>query len=94
MRVFEFSDLTTIRACVLAANRADATRLFKDHVLAKGGNPDDLLWRGITLDHLKDAAQSAIREAMDLNREGLIISVGVDRLVFETPVGNRTPIEP
>lgn len=93
MRIFQFRDPTPIEALVLASDQDDATELFEEYVLAHGGDPDTLLWRELGLDHLEDDAFAAVRDAMKLNREGLVVFQGEGRLVFVIPVGNGGPAE-
>lgn len=87
MRLFEFRDPTPIEAYVLASDQDDATELFQEYALARGGDPDTLLWRELELTHLDDDAISGVSDAMALNREGLVICQPVDRWLFITPLG-------
>ena len=93
MRIFQFRDPTPIEALVLAPDQDDATELFEEYVLAQGGDPDTLLWRELDLDHLEDHALTGVRDAMKLNREGLVVCQGEDRLVFVIPIGSGRPAE-
>lgn len=88
IRLFEFRDFTPIEAFVLATDEHGATERFKEYVIANGGDPDSLLWRELTREHLEDDFQSAVREAMEMNREGLVIRDEMDRWVFITPLGD------
>ena len=88
MRIFQFRDPTPIEALVLALDQDDATELFEEYVLAHGGDPDTLLWRELDLEHLEDHALAGVRDAMKLNREGLVVFQGEDRMVFVISVGN------
>ena len=87
MAIFEFRDPTPIEAFVLAADQDDATEVFEEYVLAHGGDPDTLLWREWQLDNLSEPEQSIIREALALNREGLVSCDAEGRWVFVTPLG-------
>ena len=89
MGIFEFRDPTPIEAFVLAANQDDATELFEEYVLAQGGDPDTLLWREWQLGNLSEPEQSIIREALTLNREGLVSCDAEERWNFVTPLGDR-----
>ena len=87
MRVFQFRDLGEIEAFVLAVDQDNATELFEEHVLAHGGDPDSLLWREWQVGNLGEPDQSAVREALELLREGLLTSDGQGRWAFTTPIG-------
>jgi hypothetical protein len=87
MRIFEFRNPTPIQAFGLAPDQDDASELFQEYVLARGGDPDSLLWRELALPHLDEDARAGVRDAMRLNREGLIVREGVGRWAFVIPVG-------
>lgn len=86
--IFEMRDLTPIEAFVLAPDYDRASEMFGQHLLARGGDPDALLYRELDLQHLEDAARGAVQEALGLAREGLVICDAADRWVFVTPLGD------
>jgi hypothetical protein len=94
VRLFEFRDTSEISAVVLAENYDDATEIFEEYVLSEGGDPDSLLWREIAIGNLQDEASSAVSDAMNLNREGLVICQAEDRWVFIAPLDHRGSPEP
>ena len=85
--IFEFRDLTPIEAFVLASRYEPAAEIFRLHLLAKGGDPDALLYRQWPLRDLGEPEQSKIREALALQREGLLTWDTVGRWVFAIPLG-------
>jgi hypothetical protein len=89
MRVFEFQDQTNIRGYVLAQDQDDATEIFEEHALARGGDPDALLWREWSIAALPDPERSAVLEALALNREGVVSCENLNRWVFIVPLGIR-----
>lgn len=89
MRLFQFHNPMPIEALVLAADQDAATEIFEEHALARGGDPDTLLWRELSLEHLEDEARSAVVEAMKLGREGLVICESVNRWLFIAPLSAK-----
>ena len=88
MHIFQMRDLTPIEALVLATGYDRASEMFEQHLRAHGGDPDALLYRGLDLEHLEDAARKAVEEALGLAREGLVICDAADRWVFVMPLGD------
>jgi hypothetical protein len=88
-RIFEMRDPTPIEAFVLAADYDRASELFGLHLQAHGGDPETLLYREWSVDDLDDAERSAIREALDLDREGLVTCDAAGRWSFLIPLGDR-----
>ena len=89
-RVFEFRNLTPIEAFVLAADSDRATQLFELHLIAHGGRSDTLRWREWPLDQLEKLAepeQSFVRDALALERDGVLARDAADRWVFVVPLG-------
>jgi hypothetical protein len=82
VRLFEFRDTSDISALVLAVDHDNATEIFEAYVFAEGGDPDSLLWRELVITDLQDDASSAVQDAMQLDREGLVICQAADRWVF------------
>lgn len=89
MRLFEFRDLAETAAFVLAAECERATAIFQLYLLAHGGDPDSLMWRDRNVDDLDQAEQSAVTDAIEINREGLVICDTAGRWAFVTPVGDQ-----
>jgi hypothetical protein len=89
MRIFQFRDPTPIEALVLSADQDDATELFEEYVLRQGGDPDTLLWRELSMHHLQEEAVAAVREALELGREGLVVCEAEDRWILVVPLGIR-----
>jgi len=88
MRIFQMRDLTPIEALVLAADYDRASEIFEQHLRAHGGDPDALMYRELDLKHLESAARKAVKEALGLAREGLVLCDAADRWVFVTPLGD------
>lgn len=88
MRLFEFRDPTPIEAFVLAPDYDRATELFERHLTAHNGDPDTLLYREWSADNLGETEGSNLREALALNREGLVTCDAEGRWVFITPLGD------
>ena len=88
MRLFEFRDPTPIEAFVLAWEYDHAAEIFQLHLKAHGGDPDTLLWREWPLGDLGEPEQSIVREALALDREGLLTCDAAGRWVFVTPLGD------
>jgi hypothetical protein len=87
MRLFDFRDTGGLSAVVLAADPDDATEIFEEYVFAEGGDPDSLLWREITIADLQDDPLLAVfRNAMQLDRQGLVVRQAEDRWVFIIPL--------
>lgn len=93
MRIFQFRDPTPIEALVLACNEEDATELFQAYVIEQHGDPDTLLWRELTLDHLESDVVAGVRDALKLDRAGVLHGQGEHQLVFVIPVGNVSSAE-
>jgi hypothetical protein len=87
MVIFEFRDPTPIEAFVLASEYERAAEMFRLHLSAHGGDPDTLLYRQWPLDDLSEPEQSHVREALSLDREGLLTWDLEGRWVFVTPLG-------
>ena len=87
MVIFEFRDPTPIEAFVLASEYERAAKMFRLHLRAHGGDPDTLLYRAWPLENLGEPEQSNIREALSLDREGLLTWDADGRWVFVTPLG-------
>lgn len=90
LKIFEFQDVaaTPIHAFVLAVDIDRANELFTIHLQEHGGDPDSLIFRELTLDHLQDAASAAIRQALDFGVDGLVLYGEQDRWFFVTPLGS------
>jgi hypothetical protein len=86
--VFQMRDMTPIEAFVLAGNCDRAHELFEEHLRAHGGDPDTLLYREVGLQHLEDEAEPAVREALGLAREGLVVCDAAGRWAFVMPLGD------
>lgn len=78
---------TEVEAFVLAGNYDGARELFQAHLRVNGGDPDTLLFRELDLEHLDDDAAVAVREALTIGREGLVMHDEVRRWLFTTPLG-------
>ncbi len=87
MRLFEFRDLASMEAYVIAVDHDDATELFEEHLLQHGRDPDTLMWRELAIDRLDRDEWAGVWDALTVGREGLVMSAGTDRWVFVTPVG-------
>lgn len=88
MRIFEFRDPTPIEAYVLATDQESAFELFEEYVLARGGDPDTLLWREWSIDNLDEPEQAKVCEALELKREGVVAQQSVGHWVFVTTLAN------
>lgn len=88
MRLFEFQDLGSIEAYVIAANHDDAHELFEEHVLQHGGDPDKLLWRELRLEHLDEAIIAVVKNAFTLDCEGLVVEAATGRWVLVVPLSD------
>ena len=88
MVIFEFRDATPIEAFVLARDYDRASNLFEMHLAAHGGDPDAILFRPWPLQDLGEPEQCVVREALALDREGLLICDAQNRWVFVTPIGD------
>jgi len=87
MLIFQMRDPTPIEAFVLAPDYDRASALFQEHLRAHGGDPDTLLWRELRLEHLEHDDEAAVREAVELAREGLVTCDAAGRWSFLTPLG-------
>lgn len=63
---------TEIEAFVLAGDYDSACELFQAYLRIDGGDPDTLLFRELDLQHLDDDAAVAVREALTIDRDGLV----------------------
>ena len=88
MVIFEFRDPTPIEAFVLALDFDRAAEHFEMHLKAHGGDPDTLLWREWSVENLGEPEEPFVREALALNREGLLTCNAEGRWVFITPLGD------
>ena len=93
MVIFEFTDTTPIEAFVLAKDYDQAASLFEMHLTAHGGDPDTLLYRAWPLEDLGEPEQGVVREALALDREGLLTCDADNRWVFVTPLGDYREAE-
>ena len=91
MLIFQFRDPTPIEALVIASDDETATAIFQMYLRAHDGDADTLLFRRLQMHHLQDVAAAAVRESLDLGREGLIICDVADQWVFVVPLGDRKP---
>lgn len=80
--------MTPIEAFVLAKDYDRATNLFEMHLTANGGDPDTLLFRPWPFEDLGEPEQCVVREALALDREGLLICDAQDHWVFVTPLAD------
>jgi hypothetical protein len=88
LMIIQMRDMTPIEAFVLAGNCDRAHELFEEHLRAHGGDPDTLLYREVGLQHLEDEAEPAVREALGLAREGLVVCDAAGRWAFVMPLGD------
>ena len=93
LMVFQMRDLTPIEALVLAVDYERASELFGQHLLAHGGDPDALMFRGLDFDHLEGGARKAVEEALGLGREGLVVCDAAGLWAFVTPLGARNTLD-
>ena len=63
---------TEIEAFALADDYDPACELFQAHLSLNGGDPDTLLFRGLEMDHLDKDAAVVVREALVIDRDGLV----------------------
>lgn len=91
MLIVQMRDPTPIEAFVLAADHERASELFEQHLLAHGGDPDTLLYREVGLEHLENDACAAVREALELSREGLVTCDAQGCWAFLIPLGGHCP---
>lgn len=90
LMIFQMRDMTPIEAFVLASNYDRAHELFEEHLRAHGGDPDTLLYREVGLQHLEDEVEPAVREALGLARDGLVVCDAAGRWAFVMPLGDWT----
>lgn len=90
MIIFEFRDFTPIEAFVLAPDLGRAEELFDLHLQSHGGAPDTIMWRQWLLDDISEPEQSNVREALLLNRAGLLTRGEDGRWLFITPIRKAT----
>lgn len=90
LRIFQMRDPTPIEALVLAEDYDSANELFQDYLRRHGGDPDTLLSRELGLHHLGDDAAVVVREALGINRDGVLIQDDMRGWVFITPLAHRT----
>lgn len=81
---------TEIEAFVLAGDYDPACELFQNHLRLHGGDPDTLLFRELEVDHLDEAAAIAVREALAVDRDGLVTHDEMRGWLFITPLGDRS----
>jgi hypothetical protein len=81
---------TEIEAFVLAGDYEPARELFQAHLRVHGGDPDTLLFRELEFQHLEEDAEVAVREALAIKRDGLVIHDEVRGWLFVTPLGDRS----
>jgi hypothetical protein len=87
LMIFQMRDLTPIEALVLSVDYERASELFGHHLVAHGGDPDALMFRGLSRDQLEDDARNAVEEALGLGREGLVVRDAAGQWAFVTPLG-------
>lgn len=88
--IFQFRGVgTEIEAIVVAADYERARELFQAHLRVHGGDPDTLLFRELGLEHLADEAAAAVRHALGVGRDGLVIHDDIRGWQFTTPLGDR-----
>jgi hypothetical protein len=75
-----------IEAFVLAQDYDFARELFQAHLRVHGGDPDTLLFRELEIDHLEHAAAVVVREALTIDRDGLVIDDDIRGWLFITPL--------
>jgi hypothetical protein len=79
---------TEIEAFVLAGDYDPACELFQAHLRVNGGDPDTLLFREVGLDHLDDDAAVAVREALTIGRDGLVMHDDIRGWLFINRLGD------
>ena len=89
MRIFQMRDFNEIEAFVLAADYDRASEIFEQHLQAHGGDPEAVLYRELELRHLDEPANDAVYEALDLDRDGLVLCDASGHWAFVTPLGAR-----
>lgn len=82
---------TDIEAFVLAADYEVARELFQGHLRVHGGDPDTLLYRELSLEHLEQPERSSVERALGLKRDGVVTQDSIRGWVFITPVGSDEP---
>lgn len=81
---------TEIEALVLATDYDPARELFQGHLRVHGGDPDTLLFRQLKMQHLEQDVAVAVREALSIERDGLVTHDEVRGRLFITPLGDRS----
>lgn len=81
---------TEIEAFVAAGDYEPARELFQAHLRVHGGDPDTLLFRELEMHHLDEHAAVAVREALSIERDGLVIHEEVRGWLFVIPLGDRS----
>jgi hypothetical protein len=81
---------TEIEAFVLADDYDPACELFQAHLRVHDGDPDTLLFRQLEMDHLDSDAAVVVREALVMERDGLVAHDEKRGWVFITPLGDRS----
>ncbi len=89
LRIFQMRDLTPIEALVLATDYDRASELFEQHLRAHGGDPDAVLYREVSLEHLDEPANDAVYEALELACEGLVTCDADQKWAFVAPLRDR-----
>lgn len=89
IRIFQMRDLTPIEAFVLACDYDRASELFEQHLRSRGGDPDAVLYREVELQHLDEAANDAVYEALEFDREGVVTCDANGQWVFVHPLRER-----
>jgi hypothetical protein len=93
MRIFQMRDLGEIEAFVLAVDYDRASAIFEGHLLAHGGDPDAVLYREVELQDLEWAANDAVYEALDFDREGLVTCDAHDHWSLLIPLKVSASVE-
>jgi hypothetical protein len=81
---------TEIEAFLLCGEYEPACELFQAHLRVHGGDPDTLLFREVGLEHLDDDAAVMVREALAIQRDGLVTHDDTRGWLFTTPLGDRS----
>jgi len=81
---------TEIEALMLAGDYDRARELFQAHLRLSGGDPDSLLFRGLEMHHLEEHAEVAVREALTIDRDGMVTYDDTRGWLFTTPLGDRS----
>lgn len=79
---------TEIEAFVLTEDYDHASELFQAHLRVHGGDPDTLLFRELDLRHLDEDAAVVVREALAIERDGLVVHDDIREWLFVTPLGD------